>query len=61
MMPNGVRGMVRQKHYSIRTGQACIDWIKRFILFHGKQYPKDMGEAEASQYISQLASSRLVA
>ena len=33
-----VRGKIRLKHYSIRTEQAYVDWIKRFILLRGKQY-----------------------
>ena len=32
-----VRGKLRVKHYSIRTERAYVDWIKRYILFHGKQ------------------------
>jgi hypothetical protein len=56
-----VREVIGKKHGSIRTQQANVDWMKRFILCHGKQYPKDMREAEISQYISHLASSRQVA
>lgn len=56
-----VRQVIRKKHYSIRTEQAYTDWIKRFILFHDKRHPKDMGEIEISQYISYLAVKRNVA
>jgi len=56
-----VRHVIRKRHYSIRTEQAYTDWIKRFILFHGKKHPKDMGESEISQYISYLAVKRNVA
>ena len=56
-----VRHVIRKKHYSIRTEQAYTDWIKRFILFHGKRHPKDMGETEISAYISYLAVKRNVA
>lgn len=38
-----VRGKIRLKHYSIRTEQAYVDWIKRFILHFDKHHPKDMG------------------
>ncbi len=38
-----VRGKIRLKHYSIRTEQAYLDWIKRFIRHNGKRHPKDMG------------------
>ena len=56
-----VRAVIRKKHYSIRTEQAYITGIKRFILFHGKRHPKDMGEKEISQYISYLATDQKVA
>ena len=41
-----VRGVLRRKHYSIRTEQSYVDWIKRFILFHGKRHPAQMDKAE---------------
>ena len=41
-----VRDVIRVKHYSIRTEQAYTDWIRRFILFHGKRHPRDMAAAE---------------
>jgi len=53
--------VIRKKHYSIRTEEAYVQWIKRFIYFHGKRHPKDMGETEISQYISYLASVGYVA
>ena len=56
-----VSHVIRKKHYSIRTEQAYLQWIKRFILFHNKRHPKDMGEKEISQYISHLATDRKVA
>jgi integron integrase len=56
-----VRDVIRKRHYSIRTEQAYADWIRRFILFHKKQHPKDMGEKEISQFISHLATDRNVA
>ena len=37
-----VADVIRKKHYSIRTEQSYIDWIKRFIFFHGKRHPKEM-------------------
>jgi hypothetical protein len=39
-----VRNMIRTKHYSIRTEEAYVGWIKRFILFHGKRHPKKLGK-----------------
>ena len=41
-----VRGKIRLKHYSLRTEQTYVDWIKRHILFHGKHHPMDMGAGE---------------
>jgi hypothetical protein len=39
-----VRDVIRKKHYSIRTEQAYVNWIRQYILFHKKRHPKDMGE-----------------
>lgn len=38
-----VRDAIRRKHYSLRTEQSYIHWIKRFIFFHGKRHPAEMG------------------
>jgi len=56
-----VADVTRKKHYSIRTERSYVEWIKRFILFHGKRHPKDLGETEISQFISHLATARNVA
>ncbi len=56
-----VRAAVRVRHYSYRTEQAYAHWIRRFILFHGKRHPREMGEAEGAQFLSYLASERMVA
>ena len=53
--------VLRMKHYSLRTEQAYVNWIKRYILFHDKRHPAEMGEAEIRTFISDLASKRLVA
>ena len=55
-----VRWVLRAKHYSIRTEQSYIDWTRRFILFHGKRHPNEMGEAEISQFLSHLAVEKNV-
>jgi hypothetical protein len=47
-----VRDKIRKKHYSIRTEQTYVEWIRRFIIFHDKRHPKDMGKKEISQYLS---------
>jgi Phage integrase, N-terminal SAM-like domain len=41
-----VRQAIRLKHYSYRTEQTYVSWIKRYILFHNKQHPKNMGVEE---------------
>ena len=56
-----VRAKIRLKHYSIRTEQAYVDWIRRYILFHGKRHPQDMGKPEVEQFLSHLAVERNVA
>jgi integron integrase len=50
-----VRGKIRLKHYSIRTEQAYVDWIKRFILHFGKRHPRELGAAEVEQFLTHLA------
>src|ERR687895_213417 len=55
-----VREKLRVRHYSIRTEQAYLQWIKRFILFHGKRHPRDMGAQELTQFLSDLAIQRNV-
>ena len=56
-----VRTAIRLKHYSLRTEEAYWHWIKRFILFHGKRHPDEMGEAEISAFLSHLAVDKRVA
>ena len=46
-----VRNAIRRKHYSPRTEETYIHWIKRFIYFHGKRHPLQMGEAEVTAFI----------
>ncbi len=38
------RDVLRLKHYSLRTERAYCDWIERFIRYHGKRHPREMGE-----------------
>ncbi len=51
-----VRARLRLKHYSLRTEAAYIGWIRRYILFHHKRHPKDMGKQEVEAFLSHLAS-----
>lgn len=56
-----VRGKIRLKHYSIRTEQAYVDWIKRFVLHFDKRHPGDLGAAEVEQFLTHLAVKGKVA
>ncbi|MCP3925512.1 MAG: integron integrase [Desulfobacterales bacterium] len=56
-----VRNKIRLKQYSIRTETAYINWIKRFIYFHNKKHPKDMGKNEIEVFLTHLAVDRNVA
>ncbi len=56
-----VRDAIRVKHYSIHTEDAYVDWIKRYIIFHDKKHPRDMGGPEIKTFISHLAVDKNVA
>lgn len=56
-----LRDAVRVRHYSIRTEESYMDWVKRYILFHGKRHPKDMGKQEIGEFLTHLAVERNVA
>ena len=51
-----VRQAIRTRHYSPRTEETYVGWIKRFIFFHNKRHPAEMGEKEIAQFLSSLAS-----
>jgi len=55
-----VRERIRTLHYSLRTEESDVNWIKRFILHHGKRHPKDMGLPEVEAFLSSLAVERSV-
>ncbi len=50
-----VRDVIRLKHYSYRTEETYVQWIVRYILFHNKRHPKDMGVAEIEEFLTHLA------
>jgi integron integrase len=56
-----VRGKIRLKHYSIRTEQTYVDWIKRFILHFDKRHPRELGAAEVEAFLTHLAVAGNVA
>jgi site-specific recombinase XerD len=53
-----VADALRVKHYSYRTEQTYVDWIRRHILFHNKRHPSEMGETEVQAFIIYLATER---
>ena len=56
-----VRDSIRARHYSIRTEETYLRWVRDFILFHRKRHPCEMGAAEIRDYLTHLAVSRGVA
>ncbi len=50
-----VRDAMRVRHYSIRTEDAYLGWMRRFILFHGKRHPQEMGAVEVAAFLTHLA------
>lgn len=53
-----VRNAIRSRHYSYRTEESYVGWIRRFILHFDKRHPREMGEREVSAFLSYLARSR---
>ncbi len=56
-----MREALQAQHYSIRTEEAYVDWVKRFILFHNKRHPKEMNAPEVEVFLTHLAVERKVA
>lgn len=57
---DSVRYAIRSKHYSPSTEKAYVGWVKRYVLFHGKRHPNEMGKEEIAVFISHLAIKRRV-
>lgn len=55
-----VRNAIRVRHYSLRTEKAYVQWIKRFILFHNKRHPKNLGKEALETFLTYLAVNRQV-
>ncbi len=55
-----IRDRLRVAHYSLRTESAYVDWARRFILFHGKRHPREMGAGEVEAFLTHLAVERKV-
>jgi len=56
-----VRAAIRVRHYSRRTEDTYVHWIRRFILFHAKRHPQEMGEREVTAFLTYLAVDKNVA
>ena len=56
-----VRERIRYKHYSIRTEQQYVYWVRAFVRFHGVRHPRDMGSREIESFLAWLATERKVA
>ncbi len=52
-----VRQLMQVQHYAIKTEHAYVNWIRQFILFHGKRHPVEMGENEVAAFLTYLAGS----
>lgn len=50
-----MRDLLRVNHYAARTEEAYTGWIRRFILYHGKQHPREMGALEVELFLTHLA------
>ncbi len=54
-----VRAAIRYRHYSYRTKEACVEWARRFIRFHGRRHPREIGAHEVVAYLTHLATERI--
>lgn len=52
---DALRDQVRSRHYSLRTERAYVLWVRRFIAFHGRRHPRELGAAEVTAFLSSLA------
>src|SRR5438093_10921581 len=50
-----LRAAVRARHYSPRTEESYVGWVRRFVVFHGRQHPDQLGEAEVRAFLEHLA------
>jgi integron integrase len=58
---DAVRAAIRVRGFSIRTETAYVDWIKRYVVFHGKRHPRDLSALEVTEFLTHLAVRRQVA
>ena len=53
-----MRSAIRLRHYSIRTEDTYVHWVRRFIVFHGKRHPLELGASEVASFLTHLAMER---
>jgi site-specific recombinase XerD len=58
---DALRHAIRVRHYSIRTEEAYVDWARRFVRFHGRRHPRELGAPEVAAFLTHLAVDRTVA
>ena len=56
-----LRSQIRYLHYSIRTEEAYVHWVRAFVRFHGLRHPADLGGTEVEAFLAWLATDRNVA
>ena len=61
LLLDSVRDKIRLKHYSIRTETAYVEWVRRFVVFHQKRHPRELGPEHVEAFLSYLAVQRNVA
>lgn len=50
-----LRELLRGRHYSLRTEESYVDWARRYVIFHGKRHPRDLGADELLAFLNHLA------
>ena len=55
------RNAIRFRHYSLRTEAAYVHWVRRYVLFHGRRHPRELGPEHVTAFLSSLANDRHVA
>src|SRR5678815_249536 len=55
-----VRDAIRYRHYSFRTEEAYVEWVRRFVLFHDRRHPRDLGGDDVAAFLTHLAVERNV-
>jgi site-specific recombinase XerD len=61
LLSDRIRDKIRLKHYSIKTETAYVDWMRRFVNFHNRRHPRELGPEHVEAFLSHLAVQRNVA